>query len=269
MSKNLKLFKKITLILGVAFLLMGMVPLPGSRITTVSASENEGRKTVFPLLQGVPKLDFTISRDNDTGECQTGCQREHAECGISADGKTCCPGLDCVLFNPASGIYKCAVSACIPSGTCPTTCGYDGTDISDGCGGTIACEPTADCQGCTPSGICPTTCGYDGTDISDGCGGTIACDPTAECNGCDPLGQEICPTACGTPASTPSDLCGGTVQCAATRKCNQPDKPLIIPVTGVDYTIPFAALQQFFMNLGLMLFGVTMVLEGVDQKRKK
>jgi len=47
-----------------------------------------------------------------------------------------------------------------------------------------------------------------------------------------------------------------------------PTDPLIIPVTGVDY-LPFAGLQTLSMNLGLMLFGVTMVLEGIDRKRSK
>ena len=77
------------------------------------------------------------------------------------------------------------------------------------------------------------------------------------------------------------NLCDHDVQCAATRVCGDDDDddddessggggtPAIIPVTGVDYTLPFAAVQQFSMNLGLMLFGVTMVLEGVDRKRTK
>ena len=45
MSKNLKLFKKITCILGVAFLLMGMVPLPESaKVTTAAASVAESEQ---------------------------------------------------------------------------------------------------------------------------------------------------------------------------------------------------------------------------------
>jgi hypothetical protein len=214
MSKNLKLFKKITCILGITFLVLGMVPLPViSKITTAAASVNEGSDSVSPKKLGLPKLHFTINGNNNNGECGTGCQGENAECGISADGKACCPGLDCVLFNPTSGNYKCKISACTPSGSCPTTCGYDGTDISDGCGGTIACDPTPAC--CTPSGTCPTTCGYDGTDISDGCGGTIACDPTPAC--CTPSG--ICPTTCGYDGTDIPDGCGGTIACDPTAAC--------------------------------------------------
>ena len=116
----------------------------------------------------------------------------------------------------------------------------------------------------------------------------IQCEATDDCQGCVPDGTEICPTACGTPASTPEET-AVAVQCAATDACDPGDDdegdddddegtpggggggttPAIIPVTGVDFTIPFAAVQQFSMNLGLMLFGVTMVLEGIDRKRTK
>ena len=59
---------------------------------------------------------------------------------------------------------------------------------------------------------CPTTCGYDGTDISDGCGGTIACDATPACEDddeCVPTyTQDDCPDACGLDASVIDDDCG-------------------------------------------------------------
>jgi hypothetical protein len=48
-----------------------------------------------------------------------------------------------------------------------------------------------------------------------------------------------------------------------------PTEPLIIPVTGVDYNLPLAGLQKLFMYMGLMLFGVTMMLEGFDRRRTK
>jgi hypothetical protein len=113
-----------------------------------------------------------------------------------------------------------------------------------------------------------------------------ACEDDDEC--VPTYTQDDCPTACGLQASVIVDECGD-VQCAATDACDPGDDdegdddddegtpggggggttPAIIPVTGVDFTIPFAAVQQFSMNLGLMLFGVTMVLEGIDRKRTK
>ncbi|MBU1977563.1 MAG: hypothetical protein KJ958_00165, partial [Gammaproteobacteria bacterium] len=41
---------------------------------------------------------------------------------------------------------------------------------------------------------------------------------------------------------------------------------LIIPVTGVDLGNELAGFQKLFLYMGLMLFGVTMVLEGVTKK---
>lgn len=47
-----------------------------------------------------------------------------------------------------------------------------------------------------------------------------------------------------------------------------PTEPLIIPVTGVDLTLNLAGLQRLFTTMGFMLFGITMVLEGVDKRLK-
>jgi hypothetical protein len=44
---------------------------------------------------------------------------------------------------------------------------------------------------------------------------------------------------------------------------------VIIPVTGVDLTFNLAGLQRLFTYMGLMLFGITMVLEGLDKKKQK
>lgn len=41
---------------------------------------------------------------------------------------------------------------------------------------------------------------------------------------------------------------------------------LIIPVTGVDLGAELAGFQKLFLYMGLMMFGVTMVLEGVSKK---
>lgn len=43
---------------------------------------------------------------------------------------------------------------------------------------------------------------------------------------------------------------------------------LIIPVTGVDFGMELAGLQKAFLYMGLMLFGITMVLEGMTKRIK-
>jgi hypothetical protein len=95
--------------------------------------------------------------------------------------------------------------------------------------------------------------------VPDGNCGTITCQATASCSrkpenddpSTPPVVREI------IPAVIPVAAAGG------------PTEPLIIPVTGVDYTIPFSGLLVLARNMGLLLFGVTMILEGIDQKRNK
>ena len=78
---------------------------------------------------------------------------------------------------------------------------------------------------------------------------------------------------CGTPLPPPP---GGGVTpgtptgiIPVTGGAGGPNEPLIIPVTGVDLDINLAGLQKMFMFMGLMLFGITMMLEGFDRKRIK
>ncbi|MCJ7519322.1 MAG: hypothetical protein MUO42_06585 [Anaerolineaceae bacterium] len=48
-----------------------------------------------------------------------------------------------------------------------------------------------------------------------------------------------------------------------------PVAPLLIPVTGLDLNTPLAGLQTLFMVMGLMFFGVTLMLEGFERKLAK
>jgi hypothetical protein len=43
---------------------------------------------------------------------------------------------------------------------------------------------------------------------------------------------------------------------------------LIIPVTGVDLGNELAGFQKLFLYMGLMMFGVTLFLEGMTKKYK-
>jgi hypothetical protein len=177
---------------------------------------------------------------------------------------------------------------CPEAQRCSNTCGYEGGDVADGRCGTIHCgaiQPPAAQE-------CPTTCGYEGGEVPDGNCGTVTCNPV-------PVPEfQACPTACGYTGGdvVPDGNCG-TITCQATPSCSGkpgnddpstppvvreiipavipvtdaggPTEPLIIPVTGVDYTMPFAGLLVLSRNMGLLLFGVTMILEGIDQKRNK
>ncbi|MCJ7519319.1 MAG: hypothetical protein MUO42_06570, partial [Anaerolineaceae bacterium] len=58
MSKNLKLLKRITCILALAFLVMGMVPLPV--VSKIASS---------PKLQGLPELQFTLDKKGKDKTC--------------------------------------------------------------------------------------------------------------------------------------------------------------------------------------------------------
>ena len=357
MSKNLKLFKKITCILALAFLVMGMVPLPV--VSKIAAS---------PKLQGLPELHFSLDK-KPAGSCD-----EDKDC---KKDETCVAGT-CEADGGGGG--------CTPTHTkddCPTACGYDGSDIDDGCGKNINCKKTEACDPvpgeCGPTGshcnndadccsgnICAGNgkCKEKGEDKckeeGQPCGGANQCcaglicgavpghenekcigtpPPDINCVGawgpcvgpCGTTGEQTftitteqsgngteCEAKnnakrnCATDACTPGDCSGywddcdgpcgknngtqtyhvtepgdpGGQECdaqdGATRECTASTcgggdeggggggvAPLVIPVTGVDYNIPLASLQKLFMYMGLMLFGVTMMLEGFDLKHSK
>jgi len=48
-----------------------------------------------------------------------------------------------------------------------------------------------------------------------------------------------------------------------------PVAPLIVPVTGLDLNTPLAGLQKLLIFMGLMFFGVTMMLEGFERRFNK
>jgi len=106
--------------------------------------------------------------------------------------------------------------------------------------------------------------------VPDGRCGEKQCAKTAKC-------EKTCPDYCGYPGGTVPDGTGGQKACAAVvclppipvTGAGGPTDPLvIIPVTGVDLTLNLAGLQRLFTTMGFMLFGITMVLEGVDKRLK-
>jgi hypothetical protein len=293
MKKNLKLLKSITCVLGITFLVMGMVPF-GKVDQAAPEFSISGIKTVL----GAEKLgigeecekdsdcdskycdEANTCQDKPTGggsggctknqecektevcsdsacvaltcdpgyspknhECQEDdsgggsgsdtCQVLNSECsGVSADGKQCCPGLVCVLFNVHSGNYKCAASGTVLGCTNseannynPAATADDGSCTYDGPGDVLGCTDPDALNFDPAATIDDDSCTYDepgGGGSSGGGGG-------------------------GLPIPVTGD-------------------PMIIPVTGVDLMLDLTGLQQLFTYMGLMMFGVTMMLEGVERK---
>ncbi|MCJ7519780.1 MAG: hypothetical protein MUO42_08945 [Anaerolineaceae bacterium] len=170
MSKNLKLLKRITCILALAFLVMGMVPLPV--VSKIAAS---------PKLQGLPELQFTL--DKKGKPCQVD--------GDCKDGKVC-----------VAGTCEADGGGCTPGGKelCPEECGYGGGEVDDGCGGTVKCKKTEACDpgpGCVPTG---SHCEND----ADCCSGNI-CAGNGQCK---EKGEDKCKTE-GQPCGGANQCCEG------------------------------------------------------------
>jgi len=119
-----------------------------------AAADCSGTKTTCDLITALYLCDYGGNVCSTDSDCDYGyCSFSKYEC----NGSTTC---DCDYLPTA---YRCDFdSACIQGQylwsnncscngdwTCPTTCGYAGGYVSDGCGGSVWCNPTAAC--CTIS----------------------------------------------------------------------------------------------------------------------
>jgi len=162
-------------------------------------------------------------------------------------------------------------------GECVGECGVDGvqtfTVLQAADPGGAACEAEDGATQACPGDPCPVDCQWsDWGACSAACGGGTqgrriavqAANGGAVCEG--PSTRD-----CNTQACTPPPGGGGTPTgvIPVTGGAGGPTDPLIIPVTGLDLGLNLAGLQKLFMFMGLMLFGVTMMLEGFDRKRTK
>lgn len=130
-------------------------------------------------LTGSPSPTFMVIGKATSAVHDATAQIAIVACG--AAGEPCCGGSTCT--SPA----VCnAGTCCTPTTACPAgdTCGI----VSNGCGGTITCQP-----GCTGQNACVgnqcvcqpvNTCGQGQTcgTIPDGCGGTVTCAPGCASN---------------------------------------------------------------------------------------
>ncbi len=151
---------------------------------------------------------------------------------------------------------------------------------------------------CTPK-ACPADpgCGYPGVTMDDGCGKQLTCPATDPCPvNCEWSDWSACSASCGGGTQTRTILIEanyGGLECegSASRACNTqacpssttvvpllipvtaaggPEEPLeleealIIPVTGLDLTVDFGGIQTLFTHLSFLMFGIAIVLEGLE-----
>ncbi len=156
-----------------------------------------------------------------TGQCQGGSVTN--ACGQFGNAcNSCGPG------------QTCSLGACVTQTTCrPTTCAAlqkNCGQVSDGCGGTLACGTCAGAETCGGTGLAnvcgpgtcmPATCMSAGADcgtLSDGCAAQLNCggcpsgsfcNGANECGGCMPTTCAALQKNCGAVA----DGCGGMLSC--------------------------------------------------------
>lgn len=113
------------------------------------------------------------------------------------------------------------------------------------------------CEYCVPTNGCPTACGYAGGFIDDGCGNLIYCDATGACDPGDPGDPGGGTTTLNAPVIPVTGGAGGPTE-----------ELLIIPVTGIEFGGQALGLQQVFSYVGLMVFGIAMIIDGITHKMK-
>ena len=183
--------------------------------------------------------------------------------------------------NPVA--YNYNANAAVDDGSC-IWCGDGAVN------GPEPCDWSADPTGAVPPDLCSRNC----TIIPPACGDQKV-DPGETC---DPPGSATAGLACRDDCTFCGDLvvqapeeCDGGKDCLAncTLKDVPPpppppggaggpllipvtgpiEEPFIIPVTGLDMNFRIAGLQTLSLYMGMLLFGVTLVLEGLDRKQLK
>ena len=187
--------------------------------------------------------------------------------------------------------------------SCPSTCGYEGSTgvIPDGECGFKDCPavPIIDCQwgewgDWVPTGQCGMFMRTREIAVqANACGQDCEVGGNSETLYVSPNDEEDCPTECGLKERWVSDGDCGLKYCAATAPCGggggggggggeggvggaggpveavipvTGEEVLIIPVTGVDFGFDYSGLKHAFLFTGLMLFGMTLLLEGTSRK---
>ena len=232
MSRNLKLFKKITCILGITFLVLGMVPLPlVSKITTAAANVKE-EGSVSPKALGLPNLHFNSNKKANGDDCASGPSCESGYCNL--EGKcadqpapppppppTCgtgehLEGTTCVADTPTcddgehfDGTVCVADATCNNRNDCADTeiCNSSGTCDALDCGAEsyVANHQCNTCTGNThlDGNACVCNTGYEGNNCNQCAGGYESEGP----------GSQTCiPVTGGTPQCD-GDVCPNIATC--------------------------------------------------------
>lgn len=213
------------------------------------------------------------------------CKGLNMPCG---GANICCAGLVCATVAGSEN-EKCvpAPQDCVGEWVCNATeCGTVGIAtfeiITEAAYGGAECDfqagATQECQGppcpgdCVGSwGECDAECESTGVEIF-----TIELEAELGGEPCEAEDGDTRPCENTTPCDTSDDEDdsqggGGTsiTEIAGSIEAVIPvtgEEVLIIPVTGVDLGFDYAGLKQAFLFSGLMLFGMTLLLEGTSRK---
>jgi hypothetical protein len=219
MKKSLTVFKRITCMLGILFIVLGVIPIPAvSVISEVSASSSMAGDTAsqkLPRFSSIKLVDV-LSQD-EGGEAPTEAppaEEPPAEppaedlppVEISPEPTVEPPadpteeagvGAGCVATEEVGGdtVCKSNGTSCSNNNQCCSNycagsgpnrkCACKPNDQSCSSGSECCsgyCNPSGKCKdACVPSWTCPTECGYAGGTVTDSCGGTQTCPATAAC----------------------------------------------------------------------------------------
>ena len=242
----------------------------------------------FDFLQGDERISTWIGLPQNQPAIQSlawwlgdDCSYEHctptracpADPGCGYAGETMDDGCGKTLTCPATDPCTCE-----PTRACPVDpgCGYAGETMDDGCGKQLTCLATDPCPvNCEWSewSACSATCGggtQTRTQLVRAAFGGVDCEGEAvqQCN------MQACPTDDpgdpGDPGPAPVPVAFlAPPEIPVTAAGGPTEELLLIPVTGLDLSFKAAGLQTLSLYMGMLLFGVTMVLEGFDRKKLK
>jgi len=232
----------------------------------------------LPCNNGHCKVDCVGDWGICTGSCDTGGTQTFSITKPAANG-----GAECDFEDAET--RDCELPGCLLDcvgewGECEGDCGVEGVQtfnvLQAADSGGAACEfadgTTQACQNAPCQGDCIWT---EWSECSAKCGGgvqtrSIAVSPKnggAECDG--PTFQACNTQSCRSNQADDGKSVEISGKIPITGDTGDSTAPLIIPVTGLDFGLNLAGLQKAFIFFGLMLFGITMVLAGIDRKRTK
>jgi hypothetical protein len=242
----------------------------------IECAYEEGVK--LPCNNGHCKVDCVGDWGICTGNCDTGGIQTFSITKPAANGGAECDFEDAETRD--CEIPGCTLDCVGEWGECEGECGVEGVQTFNvlqaaGPGGKV-CEFADGATQVCQDAPCKVDCIWtEWSECSASCGSGVqtrsivvpSANGGAECEG--PTFRACNTQSCPKPPSTDGNDEIVAMIIPATSGAGQPAAPLIIPVTGLDLGLNLAGIQKQFMLMGLMLFGVTLMLEGIDRKHTK